>query len=102
MTVYVDWPMGCGRTPFWRWDTVTYLVADSAGELHAFAARLGLKRPWFQAGVRHVLPHYDLTENKYTQALALGAVQLTRKTLREVFRKIRESYQARTWGGAGG
>jgi hypothetical protein len=41
-------------------------------ELHAFAARIGLRREWFQ---NHPLAaHYDLTEGKRWQALATGAV----------------------------
>jgi hypothetical protein len=45
---------------------------DSAEELHAFAARLGLRREWYQGG-RH--PHYDLTTERARQrALAAGAV----------------------------
>jgi hypothetical protein len=32
-------------------------VADTLEELHEAAARLGLRREWFQEGLR---PHYDL------------------------------------------
>jgi hypothetical protein len=41
-------------------------------ELHAFAARLGLIRAWFQHG--HVVDHYDLTASKRALALKMGAV----------------------------
>lgn len=49
-----------------------HLTTDgSLDELHAFAARLGLKRVWFQ---EHPLaPHYDLTVSKRAAALVLGA-----------------------------
>lgn len=41
-------------------------------ELHAFAARIGLRREWFQ---NHPLaPHYDLTVGRRARALAEGAV----------------------------
>ena len=41
-------------------------------ELHAFAARLRLRRDWFQ---NHPLaPHYDLTAGKRVRAVALGAL----------------------------
>lgn len=40
-------------------------------ELHAFAARIGLRRGWFQV---HGTPHYDLTPARRAKALALGAV----------------------------
>lgn len=38
--------------------------------LHAFAARLGLRRSWFQP---LSTPHYDLTASKRALALELGA-----------------------------
>ena len=41
-------------------------------DLHAFAARLGLRREWFQE--HRLAPHYDLTGEKRALALALGAV----------------------------
>ena len=47
MTVYVDSlriPATVGRITA-RW---SHLVADSDDELHAFAARLGLRRAWAQ------------------------------------------------------
>lgn len=40
-------------------------------ELHTFAARLGLKREWFQD--HFIAPHYDLSPNKHALALVLGA-----------------------------
>lgn len=49
-----------------------HLTADTEEELHAFAARLGLRRAWFQA--KSTTPHYDLTESKRELALKLGAV----------------------------
>jgi hypothetical protein len=50
-------------------------------ELHSFAARLGLKRAWFQPGPP---AHYDLTPNKRRQAIQLGAVA---KSIREQVRQ---------------
>jgi len=51
-----------------RW---CHMVSDtSLEELHAFAKKLGLKREWFQD---KKVPHYDITENKRRQAIALGA-----------------------------
>lgn len=43
-------------------------------ELHVFAARLGLKREWFQE--HRIVPHYDLTPKRRVAALALGAVHV--------------------------
>lgn len=50
-----------------------HLTTDGTlDELHAFAAKIGLKREWFQPHQRH--PHYDLTASKREKALAAGAV----------------------------
>lgn len=48
-----------------------HLTADNIVDLHLFAAKLGLRREWFQDGR---IPHYDLTPAKHALALALGAV----------------------------
>jgi hypothetical protein len=56
-----------------RW---SHLTADTKDELHAFAARLGLQRRWFQ-DKPHGLWHYDVTEIKRTQAINLGATPIS-------------------------
>lgn len=48
-----------------------HLTADTLEELHAFAAKLGLKREWFQEHI--LLPHYDLTPRKRLAAEMFGA-----------------------------
>lgn len=50
----------------------------SADELHAFAARLGLKRAWFQSGS---FDHYDITPSKRARALELGAREVSARAL---------------------
>ena len=40
-------------------------------ELHQMAARLGLRRAWFQDAPGH--PHYDLTPGKRALAMRFGA-----------------------------
>ena len=66
--------------PSRRW---CHMVSDvSEEELHAFAARLGLKRSWFQG--RHngaSAAHYDLTPSKRALALKLGAGAVTAREL---------------------
>jgi hypothetical protein len=59
------------RPPFHRGSC--HLTTDGdEEELHAFAARLGLRRSMFQ---RHKLaPHYDLTPALHELALREGAV----------------------------
>jgi hypothetical protein len=56
-----------------RW---SHLFADTPDELHAFAARLGLRRAWFQ-DKPHGRWHYDVTDSKRTQAIRLGATPVT-------------------------
>lgn len=67
MTIYVDeavWP--------YRGTLYCHMMTDGPiQELHNFAARLDLKRSWFQNKPGH--PHYDLSKNKRQQAIRLGA-----------------------------
>ena len=60
--------------------------------LHSFAARLGLKREWFQdpPGPRP-MPHYDLRPPKRAQAVRLGAAEVDRRELYDWLRRGRES-----------
>lgn len=74
MTVYVDNAFEIIAVPK-KWDGGGHLQADTDEELHEFAAKLGLKRSWFQE--KKDCPwhnHYDLTANKRRQAIELGAV----------------------------
>jgi Protein of unknown function (DUF4031) len=85
MTVYVHKLRGqsallSGRTSYDPWFGLT---ADTEDELHAFAARLGLRRSMFQPGGPtgpqqvSVTGHYDVTEGERDQAVALGAHAIT-------------------------
>ncbi len=93
MTVYLDdWrqPARLGRVTD-RW---SHLVADTEEELHAFAARLGMRREWFQhkpARPHHA--HYDVPERARPDVLALGAVAVS---WRELGRMVRSRRPART------
>ena len=50
-------------------------MADTDEELHAFAARLGLRRAWPQyPGTWQ--SHYEVTDSMRTKAIALGAVEI--------------------------
>lgn len=59
-----------------RWSHMVSTVSDD--ELHAFAARLGLKRSWHQNGS---FSHYDITPPKRERALKLGAIAVTSREL---------------------
>lgn len=74
MTVYVDdmrMRARVGRIEA-RW---SHLMADTDEELHAFAARIGLRRRWAQHPGT-ALSHYDVTDSKRTQAIRAGAVPI--------------------------
>lgn len=82
MAVYVD-----SEHIEWRGRTWCHLVADSSGELHAFARRLGLRTAWFQS--RSTYPHYDVTAAMQQRALRMGAVSADRRMIVECCRRMR-------------
>jgi type IV secretory pathway ATPase VirB11/archaellum biosynthesis ATPase len=83
MTVYVDTSLrGYGRMK------MCHMLADTLDELHSMAARLGLRREWFQS---KSTPHYDVSLEKRRLALALGAVVADRHKVVELIRKFRET-----------
>ncbi len=89
MTVYLDdWRQPARLGPVAdRW---SHLVADTDAELHAFAARLGMRREWFQhKPARPHQAHYDLPERARGEALALGAVSVTWRQLGRMLRDRR-------------
>jgi hypothetical protein len=64
--------------PLWRWRgrRWSHLASDvDYEELHAFAARLGLRREWFQGD------HYDVPEEAWDDAVALGATPIESRDL---------------------
>ncbi|HSK96908.1 MAG TPA: DUF4031 domain-containing protein [Euzebyales bacterium] len=64
--------------PVWRWRgrRWSHLASDhDYDELHAFAGRLGLRREWFQGD------HYDLPEERWDEAVALGATPIDSREL---------------------
>jgi hypothetical protein len=84
MAVYVDelvaWPQppkpGAERF-FGNGKLSCHLLTDgSMAELHLFAARLGLKRAWFQEEIDPRLGHYDLTPALRALAVELGAIEM--------------------------
>jgi len=67
----------------WRWNQSSHLASDDVDELHAFAARIGMKRSWFQNHGR--LAHYDLNVNRRRLAVRAGAIELTRREFYDRF-----------------
>lgn len=109
MTVYVDdagiaatiTDGATGRAYTSRW---CHLFSDHIDqtELHEFAARIGLKRVWFQPGKdlldwsRHdpVGDHYDLTAGKRRYAVAAGAVEVDLQQASELYMAKRAAWKA--------
>lgn len=85
MAVYVDKLRNWG----WKLGPSCHLIADSDEELHAFAARLGMKRSWFQESVSG--PHYDLTARRRVLAVKLGAAELEDGQFVEILRALRSA-----------
>jgi hypothetical protein len=80
MTILVD-DLRDYETPL-RYKTWCHMVSTvGADELHAFAARLGLKRAWSQERPRASAHHYDLVPSKRALALRLGAVAVPAREL---------------------
>jgi hypothetical protein len=87
---------GSGRTYSSRW---SHLISDSLDptELHAFAAKLGMRRAWFQPGntpgkkdgLDRAGDHYDLTDRKRREAIRLGAVEINCYQLVDILRAKR-------------
>jgi transcriptional regulator len=90
VSVYVDHAFSAGD--WGRWTGGGHLQADSTDELHAFAARLGLRREWFQSRVRRPeKDHYDLTRAGRERALELGAIAEDVRTGSRRRRAIRQA-----------
>jgi hypothetical protein len=88
--IYVDVLRDWG----WRLGPSCHLITDGPNEeLHAFAARLGLRRGWFQPSPSG--PHYDLTASKRALAVRLGAVELEDRPFHAVLDRWREDAVAR-------
>jgi len=83
VSVYVDQM----RTPYGRM-IMCHLVADTAAELHAMAARIGVARRWFQQKPG-TLPHYDICLSKRALALGAGAQKISREDLVGRIRRAR-------------
>lgn len=85
MSIYVDGLRDHGWHLRGHAQRSCHLLADSEAELHAFAARLGMKRAWAQKSRRGVA-HYDLTAKRRVLALKLGAAQASREKLKQLLK----------------
>jgi hypothetical protein len=87
LSVYVDRLAPCVPTAKWRFTKSAHLIADDVEELHEFAARLGMKREWFQP---ESSPHYDLNSTRHAKAIELGAKLLERREFVAVIIRLRQ------------
>lgn len=85
MPVYVD------KLRDWGWNLgpSCHLIADTNEELHQFAARIGMKRGWFQPSPSSG-PHYDLTASRRAEAVRLGAIELDDRAFHAILKRWRE------------
>lgn len=70
--IYVDPLMDHG----WRLGPSCHLLCEpgQVDALHEFAAKIGMKRAWFQD--HRAMPHYDLVRSRRDRAVKLGAIEL--------------------------
>jgi hypothetical protein len=95
MSVYVDQPVHRFRHML-----MCHMLADSPEELHAMADRIGMARKWYQRDAS--TPHYDVPSEKRAAAIAAGAVEVDRRGMVAVIRRIRASSLASPDGGVWG
>jgi hypothetical protein len=89
VTVYVDnlrnygWVMHGEVTPS------CHMFTDEIdlSELHAIAARIGMRREWFQD--KAAAPHYDLKPDLRDAAIRAGAVAVDRRHAARIWRARR-------------
>lgn len=64
-----------------------HMVADALLELHLTASVIGCRREWFQP---LSFPHYDLPLFRRRRVLELGAVEIDRRELARLMRRLRQ------------
>ena len=68
-----------------------HMLADTVAELHEMAARIGMRREWFQPYSR---PHYDLSKTRRAAAVKLGAVEVDRHGIVAVMKRCQPTWVA--------
>jgi hypothetical protein len=65
-----------------------HMLADSNSELHAMADKIGVRRKWFQ---NKNVPHYDICQQKRALAIQHGAIEVERRQLVEIIKRIKKA-----------
>ena len=85
MTIYVD----CANIKYGRM-IMCHMLSESIEELHRMADIIGVKRKWFQS--KASTPHYDICLAKKKQALINGAVEINRREVATLCKRIRNEH----------
>lgn len=93
MSVFVD-----DAVHAWRGERWAHLMADTLVELHAMAQRLGIPRRAFQNKTSGA--HYDVTAQLREQAIAYGAIAISRHTDRDRLKAVIQRARAQGRGQA--
>lgn len=84
MAVYVD----SAAIPF-RQMMMCHMVADTTEELNVMAERIGMSLKWLQYPGTY-REHYDISQAMRAQAVAAGAIEITRSELGRFLRRKRQ------------
>ena len=87
MSVYVD-DLKSYPLAKWRHGKACHMIADTVAELKTFAVSIGMREEWFQPTSS---PHFDLTEDLRTRAVAAGAIELGRREFVVKLQELRAS-----------
>ena len=85
MPVYVD-----NQKNLHRGMLKCHMLADTLDELHEMAQKIGMQKQWFQP---RSSPHYDINQQRRKLAIELGAIEINRRELVDLIRRLRRAKQ---------